>query len=117
MVYVRIFNTFCQVHSVSGIGSLNFDTLFSSIIVVFDFTSVDWDLISDPLTDKEKAFKKPDTANGIKGTCGNRSIAIFYFVSYVIITYLIIINIYIAVILENYSQAIEDVQEGRTDDD
>src|SRR5699024_7413087 len=34
-----------------------------------------------------------------------------------IISFLIIINMYIAVILENYSQATEDVHEGLTDDD
>lgn len=34
-----------------------------------------------------------------------------------IVTFLIIINLYVAVILESYSQALEDVQEGLTDDD
>jgi voltage-gated sodium channel type II alpha len=33
------------------------------------------------------------------------------------VSFLIVINMYIAVILENYSQATEDVQEGLTDDD
>ena len=32
-------------------------------------------------------------------------------------SFLIIVNMYIAVILENYSQATEDVQEGITDED
>ena len=40
-----------------------------------------------------------------------------YLVSYLIISFLVIINMYIAVILENYSQAKEDVQEGLTDED
>jgi hypothetical protein len=40
-------------------------------------------------------------------------------VTFVIIyfSFLIIVNMYIAVILENYSQATEDVQEGITDED
>ena len=42
---------------------------------------------------------------------------ITFLLSYLVISFLIIINMYIAVILENYSQATEDVQEGLTDDD
>ena len=33
-------------------------------------------------------------------------------VLYLVLSFLIIVNMYIAVILENYSQATEDVQEG-----
>jgi voltage-gated sodium channel type II alpha len=42
---------------------------------------------------------------------------IAFLLSYLVISFLIVINMYIAVILENYSQATEDVQEGLTDDD
>lgn len=42
---------------------------------------------------------------------------IAYLLSYLVISFLIVINMYIAVILENYSQATEEVQEGLTDDD
>ena len=34
-------------------------------------------------------------------------------VLYLVLSFLIIVNMYIAVILENYSQATEDVQEGK----
>ena len=37
---------------------------------------------------------------------------IAFLLTYLVISFLIIINMYIAVILENYSQATEDVQEG-----
>ena len=43
--------------------------------------------------------------------------AIAYLVTYLIISFLVIINMYIAVILENFSQATEDVQRGLTQDD
>ena len=36
---------------------------------------------------------------------------IAFLLTYLVISFLIIINMYIAVILENYSQATEDVQE------
>lgn len=43
--------------------------------------------------------------------------AVAYLVTYLIISFLVIINMYIAVILENFSQATEDVQRGLTQDD
>lgn len=98
--------------------TFNFDTFLSSIVVLFQMsTSAGWDIVLDPLMDEENDCVKPEPQLGIEGTCGNRGIAIFFLVSYVIVTFLIIINMYIAVILENYSQATEDVQEGLTDDD
>ncbi|CAF4286890.1 unnamed protein product, partial [Rotaria sp. Silwood2] len=52
-----------------------------------------------------------------KGDCGDTAIATPFIVSYVIITSLVVVNMYIAVILENFCQAHEDVQQGLTDDD
>lgn len=110
---------FMNVRRRAGVDeTFNFDTFTSSIVVLFQMsTSAGWDLVLDPLMDEENDCQKPDPAQGIEGTCGNKTIAILYLISYVIVTFLIIINMYIAVILENYSQATEDVQEGLTDDD
>lgn len=59
----------------------------------------------------------PDNDKGYPGNCGSATIGITYLLAYLVISFLIVINMYIAVILENYSQATEDVQEGLTDDD
>jgi len=47
-----------------------------------------------------------DTKTEIKpnGDCGNSGLAIVYLVTYLVMTFLVIINMYIAVILENFSQ-------------
>lgn len=47
-----------------------------------------------------------NTATDVKpnGNCGNAGMAILYLVTYLIITFLVVINMYIAVILENFSQ-------------
>ena len=50
-----------------------------------------------------------DTETGYSGNCGNAMVAISYLLTYLVISFLIVINMYIAVILENYSQATEDV--------
>lgn len=79
-------------------------------------TSAGWDGVLDGIINEE-ACDKPDNEEGNPGNCGSATIGITYLLSYLVISFLIVINMYIAVILENYSQATEDVQEGLTDDD
>jgi hypothetical protein len=49
--------------------------------------------------------------------CGNTGVAIAFMVTYVIIVRMVMINMYIAVILENYDQAHEQEEIGVTEDD
>lgn len=95
--------------------SFNFSTFFKSFIILFQMsTSAGWDgVLAAIMSEDDCTQSKGD----IEGNCGNRGIAIAFLVSYLIISFLIIINMYIAVILENYSQATEDVHDGLTDDD
>lgn len=65
----------------------------------------------------EEDCDQPDPEIGQSGDCGNTTVGIAFLLSYLVMTFLIIINMYVAVILENYSQATEEVQEGLTDDD
>lgn len=79
-------------------------------------TSAGWDGVLDGIINEEEC-DLPDNERGYPGNCGSATIGITYLLSYLVISFLIVINMYIAVILENYSQATEDVQEGLTDDD
>lgn len=93
--------------------TFNFGTFLKSFLLLFQMcTSAGWDGVLAAIMDESEC----DTTGEISD-CGNRGIAIFYLLSYLIISSLVIINMYIAVILENYSQAAEDVNEGLTDDD
>ncbi|XP_077555665.1 sodium voltage-gated channel paralytic isoform X7 [Haemaphysalis longicornis] len=95
--------------------NFNFETFGQSMILLFQMcTSAGWDGVLAAIMD-ENDCNLPTDEN--EGNCGKRGIAVAYLVSYLIISFLVIINMYIAVILENYSQATEDVQEGLTDDD
>nr|XP_027236630.1 LOW QUALITY PROTEIN: sodium channel protein para-like [Penaeus vannamei] len=95
----------------------NFETFFQSFILLFQMmTSAGWDGVLSGLVN-EKDCKAPDPEHGDPGNCGNQAIGIAYLMGYLIISFLIVINMYIAVILENYSQATEDVEEGLTEDD
>nr|XP_013815925.1 PREDICTED: sodium channel protein type 1 subunit alpha [Apteryx mantelli mantelli] len=55
--------------------------------------------------------------SSVKGDCGNPSVGIFFFVSYIIISFLVVVNMYIAVILENFGVATEESAEPLSEDD
>lgn len=95
----------------------NFETFFQSFILLFQMmTSAGWDgVLSGLVNEKECVLPNPEI--GETGNCGSQTIGIAFLLGYLVISFLIVINMYIAVILENYSQATEDVQEGLTDDD
>ncbi|KAA0200133.1 voltage gated sodium channel [Hyalella azteca] len=95
----------------------SFETFFQSFILLFQMmTSAGWDGVLSGLMN-EKECDPPVPELGLSGNCGNQTFGIAFILSYLVISFLIVINMYIAVILENYSQATEDVEEGLTGDD
>ena len=95
----------------------NFETFFQSFILLFQMmTSAGWDGVLSGIIN-EKNCRPPDPELGDPGDCGDKLMGITFLIGYLIGSFLIVINMYIAVILENYSQATEDVEEGLTDDD
>ena len=79
-------------------------------------TSAGWDGVLAPLMNDHDC-NCTTTKWKPTGNCGNSAIAVVYLITYLVMTFLIVVNMYIAVILENFSQATEEVQEGLTDDD
>ncbi|XP_077370619.1 sodium channel protein type 2 subunit alpha-like isoform X1 [Festucalex cinctus] len=115
-------SNFAYVKRESGIDDLfNFETFGNSMICLFQITtSAGWDGLLAPILNK----REPDCdsqmehpGNSYKGNCGNPSVGIFFFVSYIIICFLIVVNMYIAVILENFSVATEESAEPLSEDD
>ena len=110
---------FMSVKHNAGIDDMfNFETFYQSMIILFQMsTSAGWDsvllglFISPPDCDPEPTEAKPN------GECGSYMMGVLYIVTYLVVTFLVIINMYIAVILENFSQATEDMQQGLTQDD
>ncbi|XP_071396117.1 sodium channel, voltage-gated, type I like, alpha b isoform X8 [Centroberyx affinis] len=115
-------SNFAYVKRESGIDDMfNFETFGNSMICLFQITtSAGWDGLLAPILNK----REPDCdsqmehpGNYYKGNCGNPSVGIFFFVSYIIICFLIVVNMYIAVILENFSVATEESAEPLSEDD
>ena len=95
----------------------NFETAFQSIILLFQMmTSAGWDSVLSGIVNEQEC-NDPDPDLGTPGDCGSTPIGIAFIIGYLVVSFLIVINMYIAVILENYSQATEDVEEGLTGED
>lgn len=115
-------SNFAYVKKESGIDDLfNFETFGNSMICLFQITtSAGWDGLLAPILNKNKDDCNPSTENpgsSVKGDCGNPPVGIAFFVSYIIICFLIVVNMYIAVILENFGVATEESADPLSEDD
>ncbi|XP_017373332.1 sodium channel protein type 4 subunit alpha [Cebus imitator] len=115
-------SNFAYVKKESGIDDMfNFETFGNSIICLFEITtSAGWDGLLNPILnsgppDCDPSLENPGTS--VKGDCGNPSIGICFFCSYIIISFLIVVNMYIAIILENFNVATEESSEPLGEDD
>ncbi|NXO96086.1 SCN5A protein, partial [Certhia brachydactyla] len=109
---------FAYVKMEGGIDDMfNFQTFANSMLCLFQITtSAGWDGLLSPILNTGPPFCDPNI-NGTIGECGKPAIGIIYFVSYIIISFLIVVNMYIAVILENFNAATEESAEPLGEDD
>uniref|UniRef100_A0A8B9VZQ7 Sodium channel protein n=1 Tax=Anas zonorhyncha TaxID=75864 RepID=A0A8B9VZQ7_9AVES len=115
-------SNFAYVKREVGIDDMfNFETFGNSMICLFQITtSAGWDGLLAPILNSGKPDcdpEKPHPGSSVKGDCGNPSVGIFFFVSYIIISFLVVVNMYIAVILENFGVATEESAEPLSEDD
>ncbi|XP_072105678.1 sodium channel protein type 8 subunit alpha-like [Mobula birostris] len=114
-------SNFAYVKKEAGIDDMfNFETFGNSMICLFQVTtSAGWDGLLLPILNRppDCDIEKENPGTAVKGDCGNPSVGIFFFVSYIIISFLIVVNMYIAIILENFSVATEESAEPLSEDD
>uniref|UniRef100_A0A8C6MV93 Sodium channel protein type 7 subunit alpha n=1 Tax=Mus spicilegus TaxID=10103 RepID=A0A8C6MV93_MUSSI len=96
---------FAYVKKEAGINDVsNFETFGSSMLCLFQVTTFSgWDGMLDAIFNSQWSDCDPDKINPgtqVKGDCGSPSVGIFYFVSYILISWLIIVNMYIVLIME-----------------
>ncbi|KAG8000693.1 Sodium channel protein type 2 subunit alpha [Nibea albiflora] len=115
-------SNFAYVKREGGIDDLfNFETFGNSMICLFQITtSAGWDGLLAPILNKyegecNNATEHPGSL--VKGDCGNPPVGIAFFVSYIIVCFLIVVNMYIAVILENFGVATEESADPLSEDD
>ncbi|NXA62180.1 SCN5A protein, partial [Mohoua ochrocephala] len=109
---------FAYVKMEGGIDDMfNFQTFANSMLCLFQITtSAGWDGLLSPILNTGPPFCDPNV-KGTIGECGKPAVGIIYFVSYIIISFLIVVNMYIAVILENFNVATEESTEPLGEDD
>uniref|UniRef100_A0A8C7M6D1 Sodium channel protein n=1 Tax=Oncorhynchus kisutch TaxID=8019 RepID=A0A8C7M6D1_ONCKI len=113
---------FAYVKKQAGIDDMfNFETFGNSMICLFQITtSAGWDGLLSPILNNSPEECNPNlvhTGTNARGNCGNPSVGITFFVTYIIISFLIVVNMYIAIILENFSVATEESTEPLSEDD
>ncbi|XP_054454522.1 sodium channel protein type 4 subunit alpha A isoform X1 [Anoplopoma fimbria] len=115
-------SNFAYVKKEAGIDDIfNFETFGGSIICLFEITtSAGWDALLLPMLNKEFPDCDPDFENpgtDVKGNCGNPLMSMTFFCGYIIISFLVVVNMYIAIILENFNVAQEESGDALCEED
>ncbi|XP_031348219.1 sodium channel protein 60E-like isoform X1 [Photinus pyralis] len=96
---------------------VNFQTFGHSMHLLFRLmTSAGWNDVLESLMIEPPECDPTFKGQG-NGDCGYPLLSITYFTSFIIINYMIIINMYIAIILENFNQAHQEEEIGIVEDD
>ena len=104
---------------------VNFRTFINSFMLLFRLaTSAGWNDILEPMLLEApdcdpNCYIRTDGKEICDGTgnCGTSWLAVIILTSYILIIFLVVINMFIAVILENFNQAHEQEEVGITEDD
>uniref|UniRef100_A0A3Q3WUG1 Sodium channel protein n=1 Tax=Mola mola TaxID=94237 RepID=A0A3Q3WUG1_MOLML len=98
----------------------NFETFGNSMICLFMITtSAGWDGLLSPIMNTppecDPDIENPGTT--VRGNCGSAAIGIVFFSTYIIMSFLVVVNMYIAIILENFNVATEESTDPLCEDD
>ncbi|XP_062342064.1 sodium channel protein type 4 subunit alpha B isoform X2 [Osmerus eperlanus] len=115
-------SNFAYVKKEGGIDDMfNFETFGNSIICLFMITtSAGWDGLLSPIMNSRPPDCDPDVENpgtDVRGNCGSPGVGIVFFCSYIIMSFLVVVNMYIAIILENFNVATEESGDPLCEDD
>ncbi|XP_046888496.1 sodium channel protein type 4 subunit alpha A [Hypomesus transpacificus] len=115
-------SNFAYVKKQAGIDDMfNFQTFGSSIVCLFEITtSAGWDGLLLPILNSGPPDCDPNVENpgsDVRGNCGNPGMGIMFFCSYIIVSFLVVVNMYIAIILENFNVAQEESGDLLCEDD
>ncbi|XP_069560724.1 sodium channel protein type 4 subunit alpha A [Brachyistius frenatus] len=115
-------SNFAYVKKEAGIDDMfNFETFGGSIVCLFEITtSAGWDALLLPMLNREPPDCDPNFENpgtDVRGNCGNPGMGMMFFCGYIIVSFLVVVNMYIAIILENFNVAQEESGDALCEDD
>ncbi|XP_045363580.2 sodium channel protein type 7 subunit alpha isoform X1 [Camelus bactrianus] len=113
---------FAYVKKEAGINDVsNFETFGSSMLCLFQVTIfAGWDGMLNAIFNSQGSDCDPDKINPgtqVRGDCGNPFVGVIYFVSYILISWLIIVNLYIVVVMEFLNMASKKRAKTLSEDD
>ncbi|KAJ8345448.1 hypothetical protein SKAU_G00296410 [Synaphobranchus kaupii] len=113
---------FAYVKKMAGIDDMyNFETFGNSMICMFKMTTLaGWDGLLLPMMNSKPPDCDPGVQNPgsfLKGDCGDPLIAIIFCCGYIMISLLIVFNMFVAIILENFTVATEESADPLCEDD
>ncbi|XP_015421265.1 PREDICTED: sodium channel protein type 7 subunit alpha [Myotis davidii] len=113
---------FAYVKKEAGINDVsNFETFGSSMLCLFQVTIfAGWDGMLNAIFNSQWSDCDPDKINPgtqVRGDCGNPIVGIIYFVSYILIAWLIIVNMYIVLVMEFVNIASKKTAKTLSEDD
>ena len=115
--YIPLFYNVFLIVVIWSYSQVNFETFGRSMQLLFRLTtSAGWNDVLEPLL-VTPPYCDPHYHDLPNGNCGHPFVAIVYFVSFIIINYMIVINMYIAIILENFNQAHQEEEIGIVEED
>ncbi|EDV26564.1 uncharacterized protein TRIADDRAFT_54700 [Trichoplax adhaerens] len=107
-----------MVHHGTITDTINFETFPNAMALLFRLmTAAGWNDVLDSLMTDGPNCNASLTNLAPTGTCGNPGAAIPYMVTFVFITFLVLVNMYVAIILNNYQEVVEDEEIGITTGD
>ncbi|XP_055079472.1 sodium channel protein type 4 subunit alpha B [Periophthalmus magnuspinnatus] len=98
----------------------NFEDFGNSMICLFMITtSAGWDGLLSPIMntppDCDPNLENPGSE--VRGNCGSPGVGMIFFTSYIIMSFLVVVNMYIAIILENFNVATEESTDPLSEED
>ncbi|EDV26574.1 uncharacterized protein TRIADDRAFT_23340, partial [Trichoplax adhaerens] len=99
-------------HQTAITKNMNFETFPNGLLLLFRLsTSAGWNDVLHDLMVQPPDCNNSATAFSWNGDCGNPPVAITFLITYIFITTFVLINMYVAIILNNY-QEVEEEEEG-----
>ncbi|XP_054711363.1 sodium channel protein 60E-like [Uloborus diversus] len=90
----------------------NFQSFIPSILILFRLTTGQgWDHILRTLS------AMPPECEMVKGECGHKALAIVFILSFILTSSILFVNLFIAVILDNYREVLAQEKDPITEDD
>lgn len=99
-------------HQTAITKNMNFETFPNGLLLLFRLsTSAGWNDVLEDLMVQPPHCNSTATTFSANGNCGNPALAVTFLITYIFITTFVLINMYVAIILNNYQEVEEEEEQ------